>query len=111
MNWKGYGRKLSWPDFKVLYRDILMKTTKNLRQNSRSPGRELNSGPLEYEAGVLTTLSREVRCVHVRVGVSASARVSTHAHTDIFIYPLIICFSSGQDGVAKALQNCIRIPD
>jgi hypothetical protein len=30
------------------------KTTKNLRQDSRSPVRDLNLGPLKYKAGVLT---------------------------------------------------------
>jgi hypothetical protein len=33
----------------------LRKTTKN-RHNSRSPGRDLNPGPPEYEVGMLTTL-------------------------------------------------------
>jgi hypothetical protein len=32
-----------------------MKTTKNLNQDSQSPGRVLNPGPPENEAGVLTT--------------------------------------------------------
>jgi hypothetical protein len=35
-----------------------MKTTKNLNQDSRSPGRDSNSGPPEYEAGMLTTQPR-----------------------------------------------------
>jgi hypothetical protein len=35
--------------------DELRKTTNNLRQNSRYPGRVLNPGPSEYEAEVLTT--------------------------------------------------------
>jgi hypothetical protein len=33
----------------------LRKTTKILNQDSLSPGRDLNPGPPEYEAGVLTT--------------------------------------------------------
>jgi len=33
----------------------LEKTTKNLSQNSRSPGQDLNPGPFQYEAGVLST--------------------------------------------------------
>jgi hypothetical protein len=32
----------------------LKKTTKNLSQDSRSPGRDLNPELLEYETGVLT---------------------------------------------------------
>jgi hypothetical protein len=33
----------------------LMKTTKNLSQDSQFLGRDLNPGPPIYEAGVLTT--------------------------------------------------------
>jgi hypothetical protein len=36
----------------------LKKTTKPLRQDSRSPGRDLNPGPLKYKAGVLTARPR-----------------------------------------------------
>jgi hypothetical protein len=58
MNWKGFGRKQSWPNLSY-YTDIcleeLWKTKKKLFQDSRSPGRDLNPGPPEYEAGVLTT--------------------------------------------------------
>jgi hypothetical protein len=36
----------------------LRKTTKNLNQDSRFPGRDLKPGPTEYEAGVLTTRPR-----------------------------------------------------
>jgi hypothetical protein len=58
MNWKGCGRKRSWPYSRCypgIYLEGLLKTTKNHGQDSRSPGRDLNPGPLEYEAGVLTT--------------------------------------------------------
>jgi hypothetical protein len=46
MKLNGFGRKRSWPNFKVLYRysSELEKTTKNISQNSRSPGPNLNSG-------------------------------------------------------------------
>jgi hypothetical protein len=33
----------------------LRETTNNISQNSWSPGQDLNLGPHEYEAGVLTT--------------------------------------------------------
>jgi hypothetical protein len=36
----------------------LMKTTKNISQDSRCPGRDLNPGHTKYNAGVLTTRSR-----------------------------------------------------
>jgi hypothetical protein len=56
-NRKGCGRKRLWPNLRYypgIFVDGLKKTMKNLSQNSWSPGRDLNLGPLEYEAGVLT---------------------------------------------------------
>jgi hypothetical protein len=50
-----------WPNFRYylgICLEGLRKTTKNLSQVSRSPGRDLNPGPPEYEAGVLTTRPR-----------------------------------------------------
>jgi hypothetical protein len=60
MIWKEYGsgrgRTLRfYPGIRV---ERLVKTMKNLREDSRSLGRDLNSGPPEYEAGVLTTQPR-----------------------------------------------------
>jgi hypothetical protein len=51
----------SWPNFKKLYRHPPEGTEENhktIRQDSRSPGGDLNLLPLEYKAGVLTTRSR-----------------------------------------------------
>jgi hypothetical protein len=56
MNWKECGRKRSWPNLRY-YPNIcledLRKSTKNLSQDSRYPGWDLNPGPPEYDAGVL----------------------------------------------------------
>jgi hypothetical protein len=49
----------------------LRKTKKNLSQYKRCPGRESNKGPLEYEAGVLTTRPRR----SVRVNRSQDNRL------------------------------------
>jgi hypothetical protein len=38
--------------------EVMNKTTKNLSQDSRSPGRDINRVSSEYEVEVLTTLSR-----------------------------------------------------
>jgi hypothetical protein len=46
MNWKGFGRK----QYPGIYLEELRKVTKNLSQDSRSQGRDLNPGPLQYEA-------------------------------------------------------------
>jgi hypothetical protein len=61
MNWKGYGRKRSWPDWRYypgICLERLRKTTKNLSQDIPSMGRDLNAGPPEYEVGVLTNRPR-----------------------------------------------------
>jgi hypothetical protein len=58
MNLKGYGTKLSWPNLRyypAICLEGLKKTMKTLSQDKRSSGRDLESGPPEYEAGVLTT--------------------------------------------------------
>jgi hypothetical protein len=58
MNWKGCGRKQSWPNlwyYPDICLDRLRKTVKTLSQDSWSPDRPLNLGPPECEAGVLTT--------------------------------------------------------
>jgi hypothetical protein len=55
-NWNGCRRRRSWPNLKhylSLYLEGVRKTTKNLSQDNRSPGQDLNPGPSEYEAGVL----------------------------------------------------------
>jgi hypothetical protein len=54
MKCKGFGKKRSLLEFKVAYYfgirlDGPRKTTKNLSQESRYPGRDLNPGPPEYE--------------------------------------------------------------
>jgi hypothetical protein len=60
MNWKGCGRKRSWPNLRYypgICLEGLRKTTKNLSQDSRSPP--------EYEAGELTTqLQRSVLTIY-----------------------------------------------
>jgi hypothetical protein len=56
MNWKGFGKKKSWPNFKVMSQHSLGGTVENHieTQVSQSPGQDLNPGPPEYKAGVLT---------------------------------------------------------
>jgi hypothetical protein len=57
MNWKGCGRKQSWPKFKVLSQHlpgVAEKNHENLSQNSLQ-AKSFELGPAEYKAGVLTT--------------------------------------------------------
>jgi hypothetical protein len=61
MNLKGCGRKRSQPNLRYYPGLLPGGTEKNqeiLRQDSRCPGWDLNSGPPEYEEGVTITLSR-----------------------------------------------------
>jgi hypothetical protein len=56
MNWKGFGIKRSWPNFKVLSRlspGGTEENNENLNQDNRSTGQRI--GPPEHEAGMLTT--------------------------------------------------------
>jgi hypothetical protein len=55
MNWKGYERKLSWPNLRKypgIFLEGLMKTMKNLSQDSRSLSWNLNLGPPKCGEGV-----------------------------------------------------------
>jgi hypothetical protein len=61
MNWKGCGRSsrgLISRHYPGIFLKGLRNITKSLIQDSWSPGRDLNPGPLEYETGVLTTQPR-----------------------------------------------------
>jgi hypothetical protein len=88
MKWTGFGRKPSWPNFKVLYRhrlEGLMKTTKNHSQDSHSPGRYLNPGPPECEAGVLTTRTlRSVWAQQIWVGSSEGIKGKVSGPSETF---------------------------
>jgi hypothetical protein len=63
VNWKGFGRKQSWYNFKVLFQHSPGGTdeTHEKPQDIRSPGSDFNPGPPEYEAGMLTTRPRPRR--------------------------------------------------
>jgi hypothetical protein len=56
MNRKRFGRDQSWPNFKVLSQHSPEGTEEDHEnpQDSRSPVRYLNPGPLDYDTGVLT---------------------------------------------------------
>jgi hypothetical protein len=57
----------------------LRKTTKNFSQNSRSPGRDLNSGLPGNETGVLTSRPRRSAICHGRFHVYNTGFSSTDA--------------------------------
>jgi hypothetical protein len=61
VNWEGCGRKLSWSNLKLhprVFLKGLKKATKNLSQDSQTPGRDLKPGHPKHETGVLTTEPR-----------------------------------------------------
>jgi hypothetical protein len=77
MNWKGFGRIRSWPNFRHypgICLEELRKPTKNLSQNSWCPGRNLNP---KHEARVLTTRQQ------------SSVRAGAQTENNIKIYPEI----------------------
>jgi hypothetical protein len=79
MNWKGSGRKRSWPNLRNYPRicpEGLRITTKNLSQDSRSLGRDLNLGPPEYETGLLSTTPQ--RSVNIVTGFTMCRQFSTY---------------------------------
>jgi hypothetical protein len=56
MNWKRFGRKRLWSNFKVLSQHLPGGTEanhENFNQESLSPVPRFEPGPPEYEAGVL----------------------------------------------------------
>jgi hypothetical protein len=55
MNWKGFGRKQLWPNFKVLFRHSPRETEESSIRIAGRRGRDLNLTALEYEAEMLTT--------------------------------------------------------
>jgi hypothetical protein len=61
MNWKGFGRKRSRLNFKVLFRHSHGGTEENheqVNQDSGSPGPKCETGASRNEAGVLTARPR-----------------------------------------------------
>jgi hypothetical protein len=63
INWKGFGRTWSWPNFKLLSWHFPEGTeknqaTKDVSQDSRSPERDLNPKLPEYEEEVLSIRPR-----------------------------------------------------
>jgi hypothetical protein len=61
MNWKGFGRRRTGPNFKEIVRNLPGGTeerTKNFSKDGRFQGRDLNPRPPENEAGALTTCPR-----------------------------------------------------
>jgi hypothetical protein len=70
MNWKGFGRKWSWPNFKVLSWHLPGGTEENHEkpQSGLLVSRpRFNPGPSEYEAGVLP-LNHDVHSTHIKRG-------------------------------------------
>jgi hypothetical protein len=79
MNGKGFGTKRSWPNFWYspgIRLENLRKTTKNIIEGNWSPGRDLNPGPPEFEAGVLTTRQRSSALFCIELWLFASCFVS-----------------------------------
>jgi hypothetical protein len=87
MNWKGCGRKWSWPNLRYypgICLEGLGETTRNLSQDNRSPGGDLNPGPPEYEARVLScrrwrSLAAELSKTFLRTAYGKESYTHTRA--------------------------------
>jgi hypothetical protein len=81
INWKLFGRKRWWHNFKVLSRHS-HGVTEEKHETSQSgqpvAGQESNTEPPEYEAGVLTT--RPLRSVRPLVGLQSMQCVDSLLH-------------------------------
>jgi hypothetical protein len=61
MNSKGLGKKRPLPNlmyYPGIHLEGLRKTTRNLSEDNRSAGRDLNLGPLEHESEAVTNRPR-----------------------------------------------------
>jgi hypothetical protein len=69
MNLKGFGRKRSWPNFKVVSWHSsggMRKTTKNLSQYNRSPGPRFKPGTSQIQS---TSVKHSATTFGLRAGV------------------------------------------
>jgi hypothetical protein len=76
MYWKGYGRKRSWPNVGYspsIYLEGLRKTSKNLSQDSWSPGRDSSPRPTEYDVELPTTRLQDLVSHSISTTVSRNA--------------------------------------
>jgi hypothetical protein len=72
MNWKGFRRQLSCPNFKVLSRHLPGGTEENpeiLSQDSRSPDQYLNSGPPERVLSTQPRISVKIKEIEPEINV------------------------------------------
>jgi hypothetical protein len=99
INWKWSVRKQWWPSLRQtlsICLEGLRKTKKNLILDRRYPGRDLNLGPPEYKAGMLTTwprrsvfcaLIKQIMCQNVANNSNHSRimQIFTERHTHTYV--------------------------
>jgi hypothetical protein len=86
MNWEGHGRKRSWPNLRYYLGVCLVGlkiTAQSLSQDSRSSGRDLKPGLLEYE-GVL--IARPGRSIFKVLYFRFRELQKTHSDKKIVLY-------------------------
>jgi hypothetical protein len=91
MNWKGFGRKRPWPDFKVLSRNspggTEEKNEKTLIRIAGRLGRDMNPRSPENKGGVLTARPRRSACCFEGLlfltQLSATTQKATPIITDV----------------------------
>jgi hypothetical protein len=65
--------------------ELLGKTTINLSQDSRSPGRYFNPGPPEYEAGLLTTRPLCSVTLQLKFGINVVIVITYYYYCTVYI--------------------------
>jgi hypothetical protein len=99
MSWKGYGRKLSWPNLRYypgICLEGLRKTKKNLSQDSRSPGRDEPASATTWTWRSVCFSSRDWGRVGARVN-SPCLSITSWRRTRKMTVKLHACLTSALD--------------
>jgi hypothetical protein len=95
MNWKGFGRKRSWPNFKVISRNSLGGTEENyenLNQGSRSPDPRFEPGISRIRSKSVnhstTTFGMKIYtlyCIHLNIFTHSSLVLEKTNHFNLLV--------------------------
>jgi hypothetical protein len=112
MNWKGFGRKRSWPNFKVLFPNspgVTSEYHENFSYDSRSPGQDLKPGPPEYEEEVITIQLRRFVCFRLSEEQLMLLSISVFASFSALLDHIGTIMTSGLNVVTVTLTTTVTI--
>jgi hypothetical protein len=116
MNWRGFGRKLSWPNFMVLSWHSPGGTEKPWKTSIRiagRQGREINPGPSELKVGVLTTRQQRSVTNVKSFNKQNIMQMKLVGMSTIFCYtkfPLSKCNSSWGVSITQSINFNFQLP-